>query len=396
MQLTIGQFISQQRSPVAPVIVRDLRGKTIIVTGANIGIGLETAKHFARMKPARLILACRSKERGDAAVEQIKKETGCENVELWILNLGEFASVKAFAERFEKEGGGRLDILVENAAILPSAKFETTPDGWETSFQVNYLATSLLALLLLPTMVQTAKEYDVTPRIVVVSSEVHYWAKIDPAILEAPNPLKAYGGLDNFTSKTQGNRYAETKLLNILFTRALNDRLNLDSTNDEASKEVLPDLTTDEPPASIIVNAVNPGYCYSNLRSTYTGPRAWFDWFMERVLARTAEEGSRQVVWAALGCDESENAAGGGSARQRTREREAKMKGAYISNASISEPSDYVIGEEGRKAQDLLWDNLLEELTKVDPEVEKIAKEYLTPPPKKQLDPLPESVFQGI
>lgn len=69
------------------------------------------------------------------------------------------------------------------------------------SFQVNYLSTSLLALLLLPRMVETAKNYEVTPRIVVVTSEVHYWAKIDKAILEAPNPLKAYGSLDNFTPK---------------------------------------------------------------------------------------------------------------------------------------------------------------------------------------------------
>lgn len=69
MQLTIGQFINQQRSAVAPVIERDLKGKTIIVTGANNGIGMETAKHFAQMKPGKLILACRNKERGETAVE---------------------------------------------------------------------------------------------------------------------------------------------------------------------------------------------------------------------------------------------------------------------------------------------------------------------------------------
>ncbi|PPQ80665.1 hypothetical protein CVT25_001627 [Psilocybe cyanescens] len=377
MQLTIGQFIRQQRSAVAPVIERDLTGKTIIVTGANNGIGIETAKHFARMNPQKLILACRSKERGEAAVEEIKNATGCETVELWILDLAKFASVKAFAERFEKEGGGRLDILAENAAVLPSSKFEATPDGWELSFQVNYLSTSLLALLLLPRMVDTANMYETTPRIVVVTSEVHHWAKIDNAIFNAPNPLELYGSKEQFTPKIQANRYVETKLMNIFFARALSERLQSQIKSKDNSG-------TGAGTHNIIVNSVNPGYCLSNLRANFSGPRAWFDWFMEKALARTAEEGSRQVVWAALGGEE-----GGGDG-------DCAMRGAYVSNAQITEPSDYVIEEEGRKVQDILWDNTLEELGKVDAEVGRIAKEYLTPPPKKQLDPLPESVFQGI
>lgn len=61
----------------------------------------------------------------------IKKETGCESIELWILDLSKFASVQAFAERFEKEGGGRLDILVENAAVIPADQYQKTEDGWE-------------------------------------------------------------------------------------------------------------------------------------------------------------------------------------------------------------------------------------------------------------------------
>jgi len=70
MQLTLVQFICQQRSPVPPVFESELRGKTVIVTGANNGIGQEAAKHFARMKPERLILACRSQERGETALKR--------------------------------------------------------------------------------------------------------------------------------------------------------------------------------------------------------------------------------------------------------------------------------------------------------------------------------------
>ncbi|PPQ97552.1 hypothetical protein CVT26_002337 [Gymnopilus dilepis] len=372
MKLGLSQFITQQLTPPAPVVQADLKGKTVIITGANNGIGYEATKHFARMKPGKLILACRSEERGVGALEKLKEETSCDTAELWLLDLAKFDSVRSFAQRFEREGG-RLDILVENAGILPESKYAITDDGWEPCFQVNYLSSSLLFLLLLPRMIKTAVEHRTRPRLVIVSSDVHYWATIPDQLLAAHRPLRFYGSQDNFSiiNKTQVHVCRMTpqqlisfllSVINVFFIRALNERLQ----------------TT-----YLIANAVNPGYCYSHIRSTFPWYKALVDWVMEKALARTAEEGSRNLVWAAVG----------------GKEQEDKLRGAYISMTQVVEPSDYVIDEEGQGVQDLLWDDLIKELSKIEPEVRVIVQKYLTAAmdSKEELvSPLTLSAFANI
>lgn len=150
----------------------------------------------------------------------IKQDTGYDKVELWLLDLADFGSVKSFARRFGEQEQ-RLDILVENAGMLPGTKAEITRDGWEStsvlsliyrltvtfteleyrSLQVNNLSTSLLALLLLPRMIATAKTHNITPRLVVVASEVHYWTTIGPEVIDSANPLKFFGTDKDYIAK---------------------------------------------------------------------------------------------------------------------------------------------------------------------------------------------------
>ena len=150
MQLSIFQFLREQLATVPSVEHEDLSGKTVVVIGANIGLGFEAAKHFARMNPNRIILGCRSKERGEAAAtseanpllsyhfvtvshfsyKELKTETGYESAELWIIDLARISSVVDFAERFEKERG-RIDILLLNAGIVPAPGQQLTADGYE-------------------------------------------------------------------------------------------------------------------------------------------------------------------------------------------------------------------------------------------------------------------------
>ncbi|KAJ7799135.1 hypothetical protein B0H14DRAFT_2388227 [Mycena olivaceomarginata] len=340
MRLSFWSFVVEQWKPQPPVVKADLTDKTVIVLGANTGIGFEATKHFATMNPGRLILACRSQSKGEVAIEKLKAETSYSKAELWIIDLANFASVKHFADRFEREGG-RLDILVENAAI-GSFTHKPTNDGWDISLQVNHLSTSLLALLLLPAMIKTAHQYSTTPRLVVVSSGAHYWLNINKNLYEDPEVLKTLGSAEYCADpKNMQGRYPLTKLFNIFFIRALNSRL--------------------PPSTPLIVNTVNPGYCYSELRREFSGIIAVVDWLMEKALAFTAEVGSRRLVWAALS----------------NQEQPAQLRGSYISNFKVEEVSDFALSPEGVKMQDRSWDELVDILGKLDPRVAAIVDEYL-------------------
>ncbi|KAJ7505455.1 hypothetical protein B0H11DRAFT_2170293 [Mycena galericulata] len=301
-KLTFLGFIRSQYAKRPTVFMADLTGKTVIVVGANGGLGFEATKHFAKMNPGRLILACRSQTKGQAALEKIKAETGCQTLELWIVDLAEFASVRQFADRFEKEGG-RLDYLIANAAII-LPKYEPSKDGYETALQVNCFSMPLLALLLFPHMIRTAREHSTVPRIVIVASEKN--------LLESSDILATLGSAEYCTPKKMDSRYFLTKLLNIMFVRAFNDRI--------------PGSTP------LVVNAVNPGYCYSNVRSSFTGVMAIVDRLMEILLALPTETGSRQLP-----------------------QNPDKLRGEYISLQRVEEVSDFLLSPEGARAQNRIW-----------------------------------------
>ncbi|KAJ7649105.1 hypothetical protein DFH06DRAFT_558007 [Mycena polygramma] len=211
MQPKVSARIKSQLSKQPPVVKADLTGKTVCVLGANTGIGFQATKHFATMNPARIILACRSQARGREAVERLKAETGYTKGELWIIDLADFGSVRRFRDQLEQDGG-RLDILVANAAIEPG-KFLLTKDGWDSTLQVNYLATSFAVLLLLPTIVKTAHENGTISRVVVVSSELHYDVVIEKEALANPgNILRTLSSAQYLKQgKRMQNHYSITK-----------------------------------------------------------------------------------------------------------------------------------------------------------------------------------------
>ncbi|KAF9069756.1 hypothetical protein BDP27DRAFT_672815 [Rhodocollybia butyracea] len=174
---------------VKPSLVKaDLSGKTVMITGANSGIGFEAAKHFATMDPDRLVVVCRSVEKAKKSIKLIEAETGYKNGEPMALDLGDFSSISEFATQAQNTLD-RLDILVENAAIGTST-YAVTNDGWETMLQVNSLGPVMHIVLLLPIILQTAKRHSVIPRVIVVSSRGIFYTNIRSEAVASPNILK--------------------------------------------------------------------------------------------------------------------------------------------------------------------------------------------------------------
>ncbi|XP_053603610.1 retinol dehydrogenase 12-like [Plodia interpunctella] len=181
---------------------KHLVGKVVIVTGANTGIGYETAKDLAD-RGARVLLACRSEQRGTAARDKIIANTGNKDVHFKKIDLTSLRSVREFAAEIlgtEK----RLDILINNAA-MGSARNVKTEDGLLQGMQANYFGPFLLTYLLRPLLKSSAPS-----RIINVTSIAHFKAKID---LDNLN-------MEKETEKTFSDFqvYAVSKLCNVLMT----------------------------------------------------------------------------------------------------------------------------------------------------------------------------------
>jgi NAD(P)-dependent dehydrogenase (short-subunit alcohol dehydrogenase family) len=179
-------------------------GRVFLVTGANSGIGYETARILAG-KGARVLMGCRSKTRAAAAIAKIREEFPQADLTYIPLDLGDFESIREAAALVGQER--RLDVLVNNAGIMMPPR-EVTMDGFESQFGVNHLGTFALTGLLLDKLAK-GKE----PRVVITSSMAHRSGRIDFDDINAEESYSRMG------------RYAMSKLANLLHMYELDRRL---------------------------------------------------------------------------------------------------------------------------------------------------------------------------
>ncbi len=233
--------------------IPDQTGRVAIVTGANSGIGLETARGLA-LRGAHVVLACRNPTRAAAAVEDIRTSKPEGPVEVMSLDLSDLASVAAFSESFLARHS-RLDLLINNAGVMVPPQSETS-DGFELQFGTNHLGHFALTLQLLEWLKQTPGS-----RVVNVSSIAHRGGRIDFDNLAAEKGYRAWGA------------YGQSKLANLLFTLELQRRL-------EGS--------------GVLVTAAHPGWTATNLQANSPSAR-----FFNRWLAMTPPEGALPTLFAA-------------------------------------------------------------------------------------------------
>ncbi|KAL2045114.1 hypothetical protein ABVK25_012219 [Lepraria finkii] len=195
-------------TPVYPTT--SCTGQTIIVTGSNTGLGKGAARYFARLGASKIILAVRNSKAGEEAKMDIETSTNCgaDVLEVWSLDLLSYESCRSFADRASKLP--RLDVLLENAGVAGSKW--SLAGGHERQIAVNVISTLYLAILMLPKLKSSAKEFSIKPRLVVVSSEVHGMTKFPE--WKEPNTVDA---LDDESKARMRERYPTSKLLEALF-----------------------------------------------------------------------------------------------------------------------------------------------------------------------------------
>jgi NAD(P)-dependent dehydrogenase (short-subunit alcohol dehydrogenase family) len=233
-----------------------MKGKVVVVTGANSGIGKMTAVGLARAG-ATVIMACRDLAKSRPAQAEIRSLGGSDRVHLMQLDLASQASVRAFARAFGTQYD-RLDVLINNAGVA-SLKRRETADGFELHFGVHHLGSFLLTTLLLPVLERSAPS-----RVLLVAGSAQRFGKI------------AWDDLQCQQKYSMMRASGQSRVANLLFMRALRRRAK-----------------------GVTVKAVDPGNTNTEIARELPAPVRW----VLRRFLKSPEEGARTSIYLATSPD---------------------------------------------------------------------------------------------
>jgi NAD(P)-dependent dehydrogenase (short-subunit alcohol dehydrogenase family) len=229
-----------------------MKNKTCLITGANSGIGLETARGLAK-QGAQVVMVCRNAEKGEIARQDIISSTGNDQIDLMITDLSSLAGVRTLAEQVNNRYQ-QLHILIHNAGLM-SKRREVSADGYEMQFAVHHLAVFLLTDLLLDLLKKSAPA-----RIINVSSMMHKMGKINFDDLQCENKFGTYSA------------YGQSKLAMIHYTYDLSEKLR---------------------GSGVTINALHPGAVATNI-----GFPGWMN-----ILLKSPEKGASTPLYLATSPD---------------------------------------------------------------------------------------------
>jgi NAD(P)-dependent dehydrogenase (short-subunit alcohol dehydrogenase family) len=247
----------------------DQTGRIAIVTGANSGLGYETAFALAQ-KGAHVIMACRNLEKAQAAQADMQEQDPSASVETMQLDLASLKSIRGFADQFEQKYK-QLDLLINNAGIMAIPRKETA-DGFEMQFGVNHLGHFALTGLLLRCLLHTPGS-----RVVNVTSGASFFGRMNFKDLQGKQSYSRFGA------------YSQSKLANLLFTFELQRKL-------------------DAAGVDILAVAAHPGYALTNLQRTSVNESGavierWLYELFGPIFSQSAAMGALPQLYAATAPD---------------------------------------------------------------------------------------------
>ncbi|KUI52985.1 Retinol dehydrogenase 14 [Cytospora mali] len=324
---TLGDFVNTQFLLKIPEPSVSFAQKTVIVTGANGGLGKEIVKHIIRLGASKVICGCRSLSRGAEAKKEIEAMSKCtpDIIEVWELDLESPQSIRGFVKR--ANGLPRLDVVI-NLAGVRCFNFQVVYDT-ERTLAINNIGTFLFALPLIPKLKETARKFGTTPVMTIVGSALYDRAKYPD------NPgedIFAY-----FKDKTKVNPWNQYNLSKLIQLYTLIKLATLvDPVDDIVGGGSHP----------IVINSVDPCFCETGLSREVTGVTRLVVKTFAAIAARPADDGARQIVHAA-------------SCGRETH-------GLYLRAGAVQAYKP--IAQDDQKTE-YLWENLSKRLKKIEPTI---------------------------